>query len=137
MPEQLGTVRDPHIPATPVQSEMSEIPGGEILSQDGIEETLITPMAGWPSLELRDLWNYRFLIYQLTLRNIKVRYKQTLLGVLWAVLQPVLMTVVFAFTLGRLIGNAQAIVPYPIFVLSGLLPWVFFQRPTALSAPRD
>ncbi len=132
MPEQLGTVRDPHSPATSAQTEMSETPGGEIPQQDGVEETLITPVAGWPSLELKDLWNYRFLVYQLTLRNIKVRYKQTLLGVLWAVLQPVLMTVVFAFTVGRLIGNADAVVRYPIFVLSGLLPFVFFQ--TAVTA---
>jgi lipopolysaccharide transport system permease protein len=131
MPEQLGTVRDAHSPAASASSEMSGNPAGENRQGD-VVETLITPMAGWPSLDLKDLWNYRFLVYQLTLRNIKVRYKQTLLGVLWAVLQPVLMTVVFAFTLGRLIGNPNVKPPYPIFVLSGLLPWVFFQ--TAVTA---
>jgi lipopolysaccharide transport system permease protein len=132
MPEQLGTVRDAHFPAASPQSNISESPAGEAPPQDGVEETLITPMAGWPTLELKDLWNYRFLVYQLTLRNIKIRYKQTLLGVLWAVLQPVLMTIVFAFTLGRLIGNANVAMPYPVFVLSGLLPFVFFQ--TAVTA---
>lgn len=132
MPEQLGTVRDAHSSVPSAPTEMSRSPGVDVPVAGGVEETVITPLAGWPTLELKDLWNYRFLIYQLTLRNIKVRYKQTLLGVLWAVLQPVLMTVVFAFTLGRLIGNVNDAMPYPIFVLSGLLPFVFFQ--TAVTA---
>jgi lipopolysaccharide transport system permease protein len=116
MPEQARTVGDAEVLAAPVH----------------IEETVITPLAGWPTLGVTDLWRYRDLVFQLTLRNIKVRYKQTILGVLWAVLQPVLMTVVFAFTLRRLIPNASGELPYPVFVLSGLLPWIFFQ--TAVTA---
>src|SRR5579872_1386431 len=60
-----------------------------------VEETIIEPHGSWPTLGLADLWRYRDLIFQLTLRNIKVRYKQTILGVAWAVLQPVLWMVVF------------------------------------------
>ena len=80
MPEQLGTVRDAQPPAIPTQSEMSEKPADGSSQSDGVEETLITPVAGWPSLELKDLWNYRFLVYQLTLRNIKVRYNRHFWG---------------------------------------------------------
>jgi lipopolysaccharide transport system permease protein len=97
-----------------------------------VEENVIGPLSGWPTLGFSDLWKYRDLLWQLTLRNIKVRYKQTILGVLWAVLQPVLMTVIFALTLQRLIPNAAGALPYPVFVLSGLLPWIFFQ--TAVTA---
>ncbi|HUE14626.1 MAG TPA: ABC transporter permease [Planctomycetaceae bacterium] len=99
-----------------------------------VEETVITPLAGWTTLGLKDLWKYRDLVFQLTLRNIKVRYKQTILGVLWAVLQPVLMTLVFAFTLRRLIPDANGQLPYPIYVLSGLLPWIFFQTAVTSAA---
>lgn len=91
------------------------------------DETLIAPLTGWPAVGLRDLWKYRDLLFQLTLRNIKVRYKQTILGVLWAVLQPLLFVAVFAFALGRWVPAAPGGVPYPLFVFSGLLPWIFFQ----------
>jgi lipopolysaccharide transport system permease protein len=138
MVEPLGTVRDAKADSASGQS-VSALTGHEDAAtrlidspNPHIEETLITPLAGWPALGLKDLWHYRDLVYQLTLRNIKVRYKQTILGVLWAVLQPVLMTLVFAFTLGRLLPAANVTLPYPIFVLSGLLPWIFFQ--TAVTA---
>ena len=134
MPEQLGTVRDAHFPASPAQSEMNETPGGEIAPQDGAEEILITPLAGWPTLQLKDLWNYRFLVYQLTLRNIKVRYKQTFLGVAWALLLPLLMTLVLAYSLQRILPNVEGNLPYPIFVLSGMLPWIFFQSAVIAAA---
>jgi lipopolysaccharide transport system permease protein len=134
MPEQLGTVRDAHSPADPAQSEMSDTPGGATSPDDGVEETLITPVAGWPSLELRDLWNYRFLVYQLTLRNIKVRYKQTFLGVAWAVLLPLMMTLVLAWSLQRILPDVEGSLDYPIFVLSGMLPWIFFQSAVIAAA---
>jgi lipopolysaccharide transport system permease protein len=134
MPEQLGTVRDAHFPASPPQTEMSETPGGAIPAQDGVMEILITPQAGWTSLDLKDLWNYRFLVYQLTLRNIKVRYKQTFLGVAWALLLPLLMTLVLAYSLQRILPNVEGNLPYPIFVLSGMLPWIFFQSAVIAAA---
>lgn len=139
MPDQLRTVRD----ATALSASVQPAPlagdhhsgtaaGAEPVPAERVEETVITPLAGWPALGLADLWRYRDLVYQLTVRNIKVRYKQTILGVLWAVLQPLLMTLVFAFTLRQLIPNAGGGIPYPVFVLSGLLPWFFFQ--TAVTA---
>jgi lipopolysaccharide transport system permease protein len=94
---------------------------------------VIKPTKGWASLHLRELWEYRELLYFLTWRDIKVRYKQAVLGVLWAVLQPVISMVVFTIVFQRLMGakydpkivNGQEI-PYAIFVYTGLLPWNLF-----------
>jgi lipopolysaccharide transport system permease protein len=76
----------------------------------------------------RDLWRSRELLYFLTWRDIKVRYKQAMLGVLWAVLQPIITMVVLSMFFGRLAGIAKHTdsIPYPVFVYSGLLPWNFF-----------
>lgn len=90
-------------------------------------ETVLEPASGWQSLGLRELWHARDLLYFLTWRNVKIRYKQTLLGAAWAFLQPVLMMVVFTLTIGRLAGFSNTSVPYPLFVYAGLLPWTFFQ----------
>src|SRR5581483_10949899 len=92
---------------------------------------IIKPSKGWTALDLRDLWNYRELLYFLTWRDIKVRYKQTLIGAAWAILQPLLTMIVFAIVFGRLVGISSAGVPYPLFAFAGLLPWTFFA--TALS----
>jgi lipopolysaccharide transport system permease protein len=73
-----------------------------------------------------DLWTYRDLLVFLTLRDIKVRYKQTVLGVGWAVIQPVVTTVIFTFVFGKLAGMSAGGVPYPLLVLAGLLPWQLF-----------
>src|SRR5579871_1443722 len=78
---------------------------------------------------VKDLWRSRELLFFLTWRDIKVRYKQTALGVLWAILQPVISMVVLSIVFGRLAGIGKTItshVPYPVFVYSGLLPWTFF-----------
>lgn len=77
-------------------------------------------------LELRDLWTYRELLYFLAWRDVKVRYKQTLLGAAWAILQPVASMLVFTLFFGRLAGIATDGIPYPIFVYAALLPWTFF-----------
>src|SRR5688572_14597186 len=88
----------------------------------------IYPASGWRLLDLRELWAYRELIYFLTWRDIKVRYKQTVLGVAWAVLQPLSMMVVFSLFFGRLAGIPSNGVPYPLFVLAALVPWQLFSR---------
>ena len=88
--------------------------------------TTIRPARGWQLLNLRELWQFRELIYFLTWRDVKVRYKQTLLGVVWAVLQPALMMVVFTLLFSRLAGLSSGDVPYPLFAFAGLLPWTFF-----------
>jgi lipopolysaccharide transport system permease protein len=78
--------------------------------------------------ELRDLWAFRELIYFLTWRDIKVRYKQTSLGVAWAILQPLLTMVIFTIFFGRLAGVPSDNVPYPLFAYAGLVPWTFFSN---------
>lgn len=78
------------------------------------------------SLGLRDLWAYRELLYFLTWRDVKVRYKQTLLGAAWAILQPLLAMLIFTLLFGRFAGVQTGPVPYPIFAYGGLLIWIFF-----------
>lgn len=85
----------------------------------------IEPGRSWLSLDLKDIWTYRELLYLLTWRDIKVRYKQTAIGVLWAVLQPALTTTVFAVLFSRVGRFDTPGVPYSDFVLSGILIWLF------------
>lgn len=86
----------------------------------------IAPRSSWVSLNLRDLWAYRELLYFLTWRDVKVRYKQTALGAAWAILQPVLMMVIFSVLFGRVAGMPSDGIPYPLFAYGGLLAWTFF-----------
>lgn len=86
----------------------------------------IEPSRGWVSLRLGDIWDYRGLLYFLIWRDVKVRYKQTALGVIWAVLQPLLTMAVFTIFFGRLAKMPSNGVPYPLFAFAGLLPWQLF-----------
>jgi lipopolysaccharide transport system permease protein len=88
--------------------------------------TRIVPTGGWRLLDLSELWRFRELLFFLIWRDVKVRYRQTVLGVAWAVLQPVMMMAVFTVFFGKLAGLPSAGVPYPLFALAGLLPWMFF-----------
>ena len=83
---------------------------------------------GWASLRVADLWEYRELVYFLTWRDVKVRYKQTVLGAAWAVVQPALTMVIFSLFFGKLAHMPSDGVPYPIFALAGLVPWTFFSN---------
>lgn len=94
--------------------------------------TIIEPPKGWKLVNLKELWDYRELFYFLTKRDIKVRYKQTVLGGLWAIIQPVFTMIVFTLFFGRLAKMPSDGIPYPIFVYAGLLPWTYFAN--ALSA---
>jgi lipopolysaccharide transport system permease protein len=85
----------------------------------------ITPREG-VSLRLQELWEYRELLYFLTWREVAIRYKQTVAGVAWAVLQPVLTMIVFSIFFGKLAGVPSDGLPYPLFTLAGLVPWTFF-----------
>lgn len=87
---------------------------------------LIEPAKGWVSLKLGELWVYRELLYFLTWRDIKVRYKQTVLGAAWAIIQPFFTMVVFSVFFGRLAGISSGDIPYPIFSFAALVPWTFF-----------
>ena len=89
---------------------------------------VIEPSRGWVPVNLRDLWQYRDLLYILTMRDIKVRYKQTLLGAAWAIIQPLFTMLIFTLFFGKLAGMPSDGIPYPIFAYAGLLPWTFFSN---------
>ena len=86
----------------------------------------IEPSCGWVSLRLHELWEFRELLYFLAWRDIKVRYKQTALGVAWAVIQPFFTMVVFSIFFGKLGRMPSDGIPYPIFTFAALVPWTFF-----------
>ena len=88
--------------------------------------TIIERRPGWRCIDVRELWRYRELLLLLAWRDVQVRYKQTLLGAAWAVLQPVATMLVFCLFLGRVAAAPADNVPYPLFVLAGLIPWTFF-----------
>jgi lipopolysaccharide transport system permease protein len=88
--------------------------------------TRIEPSRGWISLKLDELWAYRELLFFLTWRDIKVRYKQTVLGAAWAILQPFFTMVVFSLFFGKLARIPSDDIPYPIFSYAALVPWQFF-----------
>lgn len=88
--------------------------------------TVIEPPRGWRMLDWRELMAYRELLWVLTTRDIKVRYKQTVLGAAWAVLRPLLTMLIFSVVFGRLAKMPSDGVPYPVFVYAALLPWTFF-----------
>ena len=89
---------------------------------------VVQPIRGWRLLDVRELWSYRELIYFLTWRDIKVRYKQTALGVAWVLLQPLALMVVFTLLFGRIAKIPSEGIPYPLFAYAGLLPWQLFSR---------
>ena len=91
-----------------------------------IPTIIIKPTRGWISLKLKDIWRYRELLYFLTWRDVKIRYKQTVIGFLWAIIQPFLKMVVFSVIFGGLAKIDSEGFPYPIFLYAGLLPWHFF-----------
>ncbi len=93
----------------------------------------IKPRQGWRSVDFAELWRYRELLLALSTRDIKVRYKQTVLGVAWAVIQPLTAMVVFTLIFGGLAKIPSDGLPYPVFVFSGLLAWNFFSAAVAAS----
>jgi lipopolysaccharide transport system permease protein len=98
-------------------------------AQPGLPEqplVIIEPNKAWGALDFRDLWAYRELLYFLTWRDVKVRYKQTELGIAWAIIQPVFTMLIFTLFFGRLAGIPSDNVPYPVFAYAGLLAWTFF-----------
>lgn len=99
----------------------------QVKEQDFLHSPLVVrPSSGWVPLNLGELWQYRELLYFLIWRDLKVRYKQTVLGVAWAVIQPSFITLAFSVFFGRLAGIPSDGFPYPLFVFCGLLPWQLF-----------
>ena len=93
---------------------------------DDAPVTVLKPSKGWVALNIGELWEYRELLYFLTWRDIKVRYKQTVLGAAWAIIQPVSTMVVFSLFFGKLARIPSDGIPYPIFAYAALVPWSFF-----------
>ena len=91
-----------------------------------LDVTVIAPSRGWVSMQFRELWKFRELLYFLTWREVKVRYKQTAIGVVWAVIQPLFTMLVFSLFFGRLAKIPSDGIPYPVFSLGGLVIWTFF-----------
>ena len=96
-------------------------------------ETVIRPRKGWINIDWAEIYRYRELLFFLTWRDILVRYKQTVLGVAWSILQPVFMMVVFTVIFGRLAKIDSEGLPYAVYVYAGLLPWTFFSNAVSLS----
>jgi lipopolysaccharide transport system permease protein len=111
----------------PVREASAERPVDVASEQSGSSRvTVIRPAARWPHLDIPELWHYRELLFRLAWRDVSVRYKQTSIGVLWAILQPFLTMVVFTLVFGKFADFPSKNVPYPIFVYSALLPWTYF-----------
>jgi lipopolysaccharide transport system permease protein len=107
--------------ANPTSLEASiKLPDGPLV--------VIAPSKAWVPLNLWDVWTYRELLFFLVWRDVKVRYKQTLLGAAWAIIQPLFTMLIFSLLFGRLAGIKSDGVPYPIFAFAGLLPWTFFSN---------
>ncbi len=106
------------------QAVKLEAAAGAAVSQEPL--LVLRPRKGWQQLGLKDLWHYRELLYFFCWRDIKVRYKQTALGVAWAILQPVMTMLLFSLFFGRLAKMPSDGIPYPLFVYTALVPWMFF-----------
>jgi lipopolysaccharide transport system permease protein len=107
-----------------IDAAIDAVPPGAGAAAHGL--TVIERRSDWKVVDLGELWRYRELLFFLTWRDVKVRYKQTVLGVAWAVLQPLATMVVFSLFFGRLASGPTPGMPYPLFVFAGLLPWTFF-----------
>ena len=110
---------------------ISEPGSGEHCPPVPLPVVVIEHTPGWRLIDLRELWRYRELLFFLTWRDVKVRYKQTVLGAAWAVLQPLADDARVQPLLGRVAANASSPVPYSLFVLAGLVPWTFFSNAIA------
>lgn len=117
-----------------VASKDVSLDGHHSVAEQDTPYLLIAPSKGWVSLKLHELWEYRELLYFLTWRDIKVRYKQTVLGATWAIIQPFLTMVVFSLFFGRLAQIPSDGVPYPIFSYTALVPWTFFATGLSMSS---
>jgi lipopolysaccharide transport system permease protein len=117
----------------PMADEIDPIPGAEDDSDDS-PELVIRPQSGWIAVDWKEVWAYHELLFYLIRRDIAVRYKQTILGPAWAVVQPLMMMVIFTLIFGRVAQFDSEGFPYPVFVFAGLLPWTLFSQGTPQSA---
>ena len=117
-------------PATPptVHGIDSPVHGRTLTRAELAEEMVIRPRSGWIRIDWQEMWSHRELLAFLVWRDISVRYKQTVLGSAWAVLQPLTMMVIFTVIFGRFAGIDSEGFPYPVFVFAGLIPWTLFSQ---------
>jgi lipopolysaccharide transport system permease protein len=115
-------------------AQSDELAVSSLARSGEVPVVFIRPSRGWISLNLRDLWEYRELLYFLTWRDIKVRYKQTILGAAWAIIQPFFTMVVFSLFFGKLANMPSDEIPYPIFSYAALVPWTFFANGLSTSS---
>jgi lipopolysaccharide transport system permease protein len=110
--------------------DLSNLSPGSCLSPPLPDEPLIRirPAKRWKRLEFSELWEHHELFYFLVWRDLKTRYKQTVLGAGWVILQPLLMTLIFTIFLGKLVAIPTNGLPYSVFAYAGLLPWIFFSN---------
>ena len=111
---------------TLTEATSSRVVSAPSVERSDLPHTRIEPSKGWISLGLKDLWQYRELLFFLTWRDIKVRYKQTALGAAWAIIQPLFTMLVFTLFFGRLAKVPSDGIPYPLFSYTALLPWQLF-----------
>jgi lipopolysaccharide transport system permease protein len=133
MTAPLPSPADPIPPDSPAKAETADVArGAEVVPASApsrpIRVHVLRPVGRWVPLDLRELWDYRDLLFIFTWRDIKVRYKQTVLGAAWALIQPLLMVVVFTVIFQKLAKIPSDGVPYPLFALAALLPWQLFAR---------
>ena len=96
-----------------------------------LQRTVLRPSGPWPSVRWKELWEFRELLYFLVWRDVKVRYKQAVLGAAWAVIQPLLTMAIFTVVFSRMAGIPSDGLPYTLFVFSALLPWIYFANAVA------
>jgi lipopolysaccharide transport system permease protein len=112
---------------SPTKEPSFRVPeSGQGVGASAPPEVIFERRTGWQVIDLAEIWRYRELLYFLTWRDVKVRYKQTFLGAAWAILQPLMMMVVFTIFFARIARVSSGGLPYPLFAFSGLLPWTFF-----------
>jgi lipopolysaccharide transport system permease protein len=123
--------------APPLEQALHSPPVGAPLREDDADwpETVIRPRTGWIAVDWREMWSHRELLLFLIWRDVAVRYKQTVLGVAWAVVQPLVMMTIFTLIFGRFARvKPPGGMPYPVFVFAGLIPWTLFSQGMAAAA---
>ena len=124
---------------TPLKARESEEARRREVSRDETPRragrlTVIKPSPRWPHLDVREFWHFRELFGMLVWRDIKVRYKQTFIGIAWAIVQPLMLMIVFSLVFGKFAQFSAEGLPYQVFAYSGLLPWTYFASALALSS---
>ena len=120
------TTIEEHLPgATPPQRPPDQAASTRVVASE-MPILILEPVGRWPGLNWRELWAYRELFYFMVWRDLKIRYQQTVLGVAWAIVQPLVTTLLFTVIFGRLARVPSDGIPYPVFALAAMIPWTFF-----------